>query len=122
MAYNYLVIDAATCPACKEVSRMVFQLHLGASFRGDKSSRFCMLTYRVGDTLKWWPLEDLQAEDWKDITGIKVDLDSGRCEEVCSGACERCREGLVARVRVEQVGQTLVVKDLSELEKGEVTG
>jgi hypothetical protein len=116
-AYNWLIVHA-TCPVCKKETDIKCQMHVASSFDGDDTGRFCLQTYRIGDTMRWWNASDFRYDTWKEESNIiapqKKDVDT--TTECCYAECTSCNEESFAIIEYQSC-TPMAVQAIGSLDK-----
>jgi hypothetical protein len=117
-AYNWLRFSDV-CPDCGERTAIVAQLKYASSYSGDDKGRYHDRSYKVGDKLAWFDLQDSRYKD-PNHSGVVDQDDPGRILECTYADCDSCRAKLFAIVAISEFRVVEVIR--IGLEKDEPRG
>ena len=99
-AFNYITFSG-TCVYCKENTQIEVQTHMAASFNGDDQGRFCLFHYNLGETMRWWPANHPEFDQWIDFRAHPTE--NNTYLEDCYGACKNCDQELIAIIEFKNL-------------------
>ena len=88
------------CPACKTEATLSAQTHLASSFTGSEQGRFSGRTYRLGELMAWWPLEDPRYEAWLEGSDPSH---KPLVREACYAECSHCHAELCTVIEFHEL-------------------
>ncbi|WP_157603835.1 hypothetical protein [Rhizobacter sp. Root1221] len=91
-AFNWIEAPCI-CPACRTSAMLRAQTHVAASFQGNGQGRFSGRTYRLNESLAWWPPTDPRYLSWQE--GCDP-AHRPLIEEACYAECLSCHAELCA--------------------------
>lgn len=109
-AFNWIIFDNR-CPVCSEMTKIRAQTHVASTFEGDEQGRYCNMTYRPKDKMRWWDKGDERYANWT-LGGNRVIGDtSDDIRECCYAICSNRNDRLYAIVKFSN----LTVEDILEI-------
>lgn len=103
-AFNWIIFNRI-CPNCGVDASMRAQCHVASSFDG-QGIRFCNRTYRLQETMLWWPRDHIKWKEWE-LGGKSVD-DS--IQECCYAECMNCQANLYAIIGFRLISPASIVQ------------
>lgn len=91
-AFNWIEFQGR-CPSCATNTTIRAQTHVASDYGGDATGRFHDRTYRLGETMAWWPREDQRFDRWREVYEDAI--------EACYSNCSACNAELCAVIRFQ---------------------
>ena len=105
-AFNWIEASCI-CPACKSLAILRAQTHIAASYQGNEQGRFSGKTYRLNESLAWWPPADPRYPSWQEDCDL---AHRPLIEEACYAECLSCHAELCAVLEFKDLRAVRVVQ------------
>ena len=106
-AFNWIVFDGV-CPKCLVKTTLRAQCHIGASFDGENGKIFCNGEYKLGEKMRWWPINHPRWRDW--ITSDRRNTGTADvARECCYTECQICGADLYAVIEFVSLSPRLLI-------------
>lgn len=107
-AYNWIEIEGR-CPSCSKNVAIKCQTHFCSDYDGDETGRFHDRTYKLGDTMAWWPKGFPKYSEWIE-SNSNAEYGYDVSAECCYSECLNCDAELFVVIRFDEFAPLEVLK------------